>query len=240
MDGNKQRGVVNSIRAEDYLKVIYHLERGGVPAPTSAIAARLGLASGTVTGMVKRLVNRGYVAHVPYNGASLTAAGEVEALRLVRRHRVIEAFLVRRLGYGWDRVHEEAERLEHGVSDELVERMARLLGDPERDPHGAPIPVPGQPFEDPGHPALIDMQAGARAVLRQVPDEDPEALRYLARMALVPGVELVVLERMPFRGPMRIAVGERECYVGAELSAHLRVEPMPETEEPAHVVEADG
>jgi DtxR family Mn-dependent transcriptional regulator len=231
---------MNSIRAEDYLKAIYFLGRGESAAATTAIAARLGVAAGTATGMIKRLADRGLVEHVLYAGSRLTAAGERDALGLVRRHRVIEAFLVRRLGYGWDTVHEEAERLEHAVSDELVARMAAVLGDPERDPHGAPIPIPGRPFEDPVHPCLGDLEVGARAVLRQVPDEDPEALRYLARLCLVPGAELLVLERTPFRGPLRIAVDGQECYVGAELSMHLRVEPEVSVDGLARVAEGDA
>jgi DtxR family Mn-dependent transcriptional regulator len=231
---------MHSIRAEDYLKAIYYLGRSGEAAPTTAIASRLRVTAGTVTGMVKRLADRGLVEHVPYAGCRLTVAGEMDALRLVRRHRVIEAFLVQRLGFGWDRVHEEAERLEHGVSEELVARMAAVLGEPQEDPHGAPIPVPGRPFEDPGHPSLSELSAGARAVLRQVPDEDPEALRYLASLDLVPGAELRVVERTPFRGPLRIAVGERECYVGAELSTHLRVELMEPAVELARVAESDA
>lgn len=214
-----------SFRSEDYLKAIHEIARDGSAAATNAIAARLGVTAGTVTGMIKRLAARGLVEHSPYAGSRLTRDGESEALRMVRRHRVIEAFLVRQLGYGWDVVHQEAERLEHGVSDELVDRMAAVLGEPEQDPHGAPIPVPGRPFLDPGHPTLGELGVGARATLVEVPDEDPEALRYLARLALIPGAEIEVLERMPFRGPVRIAVDGRECYVGAELSRHLRVDP---------------
>jgi DtxR family Mn-dependent transcriptional regulator len=217
---------MNSATAEDYLKAIFHLCREHGTAGTSAVAGRLGLTAGTVTGMLKRLAERGLVDHVRYGGARLTADGEREALRLIRRHRLIELFLVERLGYGWDRVHAEAERLEHAVSDELVERMAAVLGAPALDPHGAPIPQPGQPLEDRGYPALSELGVGTRAVLRQVPDDDAEALRYLAHLELVPGVEVTVLERAPFRGPLRVRVGRREQYVGAELSAHLRVEPV--------------
>ncbi len=218
-----------STHVEDYLKAIFHLSRGGQVAATSAIAARLKLTPGTVTGMLRRLSERGLVEHEPYHGTRLTPAGEDDALRLVRRHRVLESYLVGQLGYGWDRVHDEADRLEHAVSDELIERMATRLGAPERDPHGAPIPVPGQPFTDPGYPTLAEMGAGEVAVLRQVPDEDADALRYLAAMGLTPGAELEVLERAPFRGPLRVLVDGRERHVGVELSCHLRVEPVPMT-----------
>lgn len=126
---------------EDYLKAIWMLSAGGQPAATTDIAERLRLSAPSVTGMVKRLAGQGFVAYAPYRGVQLSPAGRRAALRVVRRHRIIETFLVAQLGYGWEAVHEEAERLEHAASDELVERMARLLGDPALDPHGEPIPA---------------------------------------------------------------------------------------------------
>jgi len=215
---------MRSTTAEDYLKAIFHLSQDGGPAATTAIADRLGLAAGTVTGMLKRLAERGLVDHVPYYGARLTGEGEASALMLVRRHRLLELFLVRQLGYGWDRVHDEAERLEHAVSDELIETIAAHLGEPSQDPHGAPIPVRGQPYRDPGFPVLANLEVGVTAVLRQVPDEDGEALRYLARLGLTPGAELVLLDRAPFGGPLRVLVNGVERHLGKELSSHLHVE----------------
>jgi len=211
---------------QDYLKTIHELNVGGGSAATSLIAERLGVAAGSVTGMLKRLSNRGLVEHVPYYGARLTSAGADEAIRLIRRHRVLELFLVQVLGYGWDEVHEEAERLEHAVSDQLIERMAAVLGDPAEDPHGAPIPGVGVAFEDRQYPSLWDMAAGAAGVLRRVPDEDPVALRYLAELDLRPGVELEVVGRAPCNGPLRLRVGEVEHIVGAELARALQVEPI--------------
>ncbi len=211
---------------QDYLKAIHELSRGGSAAATSLIAERLGVAAGSVTGMLKRLSDRGLVEHVPYYGARLTTAGEAEAIGLIRRHRVLELFLVRVLGYGWDEVHEEAERLEHAVSEQLIDRMADVLGDPVEDPHGAPIPEVGVAFEDRQYPSLWELETGERAVLRRVPDEDAEALRHLARLELLPGVPLEVLERAPFNGPLRLRVGERERIVGAELSRALQVERL--------------
>jgi DtxR family Mn-dependent transcriptional regulator len=217
---------MNSATAEDYLKAIFHLSRAHGTAATSAVAERLRLSAGTVTGMLKRLAERGLVEHVPYGGSRLRPEGEREAVRLIRRHRILELFLVRRLGYGWDRVHAEAERLEHAVSDELVDRMAAELGGPVEDPHGAPIPGRGEAYEEREFPCLTELAVGVRAVLRQVPDEDPDALRYLARMSLVPGAEVTVLEKTPFHGPLRVVVDGEERYVGLELSAHLRVQPV--------------
>lgn len=215
---------MTTIAVQDYLKAIHELNRDGSAAATSLIAERLGVAAGSVTGMLKRLADQGLVEHVPYYGARLTAAGAEEAVRLIRRHRVVELFLVRVLGYEWDEVHAEAERLEHAVSERLIERMAEVLGDPLEDPHGAPIPEIGVAFEERQYPSLWEMEPGSVAVLRRVPDEDSEALRYLAAMELRPGVELEVLGRAPFNGPLRLRVGRRECVLGAELSRALQVE----------------
>ena len=216
---------MSSASVEDYLKAIRFLSSHEAPASTSAIAEQLRVAAGSVTGMLKRLAERGLVEHVPYYGARLTEAGQREAVRLVRRHRMIELFLVRMLGYEWDRVHAEAERMEHAVSDELVERMAVVLGQPAEDPHGSPIPGDGEPLVEPSYPVLSDLAAGGSAVLREVPDGDPEVLRYLAKLNLFPGNHLKLVERAPFGGPLRIEIEGEEHYIGTELSDHLRVEP---------------
>ncbi|HLU25682.1 MAG TPA: metal-dependent transcriptional regulator [Longimicrobiales bacterium] len=213
---------------EDYVKAIYKLSRGDSAASTSAIAERLGVAAGSVTGMLKRLAELGLVEHVPYYGARLTASGANEAVRMIRRHRILELFLVEVLGYTWDRVHEEAERLEHAASDELIARMAQVLGEPECDPHGAPIPNAGesfQDFEEVEFPGLDELEVGQSGILRRVSDEDPAALRYLAGLGLKPGVQIEVLERAPFNGPLRLRVGNDEQFIGRELSRYLRVEP---------------
>jgi DtxR family transcriptional regulator, Mn-dependent transcriptional regulator len=209
---------------EDYLKAIYQLSAGGEPVGTSAIAERLGIAPGSVTGMLKRLGQQGLIDHARYQGATLTEKGRHEAIRTIRRHRVLELFLVEVLGYTWDQVHEEAERLEHAASDDLVDRMASVLGDPEADPHGHPIPAAVGSFRPADLPTLADLEAGERAILRRVSDEDPEALRYLARLNLIPGVRLELLERTPVRGPLRIRVGAEEEVIGLELAARLCVE----------------
>jgi DtxR family transcriptional regulator, Mn-dependent transcriptional regulator len=210
---------------EDYLKAIYQLAPDGEAVGTSAIAERLGIAPGSVTGMLKRLGREGLVEHERYQGARLTPAGRREAVRMIRRHRVLELFLVEVLGFTWDQVHEEAEQLEHAASDALVDRMAAVLGDPESDPHGHPIPSAGGQLRAADLPKLSELEPGDQAVLRRVSDEDPEALRYLARLNLVPGARLQVLERTPFRGPLRVRVDDAEEMVGLELAARLCVEP---------------
>lgn len=210
---------------QDYLKAIFQLAEGDSAVGTSAIAERLGVAPGSVTGMLKRLGEQGLVEHERYQGARLTDQGRREAIRMIRRHRVLELFLVEVLGYTWDQVHPEAEQLEHAASDSLINRMAAVLGDPEADPHGHPIPSPAGQLAAQRLPSLADLDTGTVAILRRVSDDDPEALRYLARLNLIPGVELEILERTPLRGPLRIRVAGTEEMIGLELAQRLRVEP---------------
>ena len=217
---------MTSPAAQDYLKTIYMLSRDRTAATTSNIAARLRVAAGSVTAMLKRLADQGYVEHVPYHGARLTAAGEREAVRMIRRHRVLEAFLVERLGYTWDQVNAEAERLEHAASDDLIDRMARALGEPRQDPHGSAIPEGAGEFEEPSYPPLADLEVGRPAVLRRVRHDDPEALRYLAGLGLVPGAELRVVQRAPFGGPLLLDVAGQARSLGRGLALALEVEPM--------------
>ena len=217
---------MSSPAVEDYLKAIFKLSHQTEPATTSAIATRLGVAAPSVTGMLKRLSEQGLVEHVPYYGARLTGDGEETALRMIRRHRILELFLVNVLGYTWDCVHDEAERLEHAASDDLIERMAEVLGMPESDPHGAPIPAADGRYDAAPLPTLAHLAVGRPAVLRRVSDEDPAALRYLAMLKLVPGARVEVLERAPFNGPLRLRVGAEEQMVGVELAASLEVEDL--------------
>jgi DtxR family Mn-dependent transcriptional regulator len=219
-----QTGFSRSI--EDYLKTIYELELAGGAAQTSAIAEALEVAPPSVSGMVKRLSESGLLEHAPYRGVQLTRSGKRAALRIVRRHRVLETYLMSKLGYDWDSVHGEAERLEHAVSDELIERMAMALGNPQYDPHGAPIPTKDGDVEEPETVALSDISVGAVAELRMVKDRNPEVLRYLASLGLRPGVSFEVVGRQPFRGPITIRVQsparkETEKVIGNELAQSL-------------------
>lgn len=207
--------------AEDYLKAIYRLSEGGRPASTSQIAEALALAAPSVSGMIKRLSEQGLLAHEPYRGVTLTPQGRREAVRMVRRHRLIESYLVGFLGYRWDDVHDEAERLEHAVSDELVERMAAVLGHPTTDPHGDPIPG-----ADGAEPVallvpLAEVPPGTDAEIRRVDTSDAERLRYLAAIGLVPGTQLRVLDHQPFRGPLTLALDGREQVLGHDLALVL-------------------
>jgi len=205
---------------EDYLKAIYRLSPEGRPASTSEIAHLLELSPPSVSGMVKRLSELGLLEHAPYKGVQLTAEGRRAALRMVRRHRLIEAYLVQFLGYSWDTVHEEAERLEHAVTDKLVERMAGALGHPSTDPHGDPIPEADGSIHEPACTPLSELQVGETIEIRRVDESQPERLRYLASLGLRPGVVVTLLDRQPFGGPVTLeAAGERHI-LGHEL-AHV-------------------
>ncbi len=205
-----------STSVEDYLKAIYHLTETGEAASTNAIAQRLGLAAPSVTGMVKRLAEQGLVRHERYRGAELTTKGRRAALRTVRRHRVLEAYLVAFLGYDWGKVHDEAEKLEHAVSDDLIERMAQALGNPSVDPHGDPIPAPDGSIAEVVYTSLTDLPVGP-ATVRRVQAEDAERLRYLALVGLVPGAQVTVVDHQPFAGPVTVRVGAEIKVIGREI-----------------------
>jgi DtxR family transcriptional regulator, Mn-dependent transcriptional regulator len=208
---------------EDYLKAIYHLSSQGGFASTSDIAALLEVAPPSVSGMVKRLSETGLIEHVPYRGVQLTAQGRRGALKMIRRHRILELYLTQQLGYDWGGVHAEAEQLEHAVSDELIERMAGALDNPRYDPHGDPIPTAAGDIEEAELMSLADAAVGAKLELRQVGTQDPARLRYFAELGLTPGVLLTVADRQPFNGPTTIAFvpsGDPRV-VGRELSQLL-------------------
>lgn len=190
--------------AQNHLKVIWSLQEwSNEPVTTSTIAARAGLRQSTVSGAVSKLADRGLVEHEPYGAVRLTARGRRMALTMVRRHRLIETFLVSTLGYGWDEVHDEAERLEHAVSDLLVDRIDALLGHPGRDPHGDPIPDADGVVHLPDAILLTDADAGLWRVER-ISDEDPDLLRHFTAHGLDVGVELTVSAGPPYSGALEI------------------------------------
>ncbi|MGH7562787.1 MAG: metal-dependent transcriptional regulator [Gemmatimonadales bacterium] len=206
---------------EDYLKAIYRLSADGHPASTSQIAQLLELSAPSVSGMVRRLSEQGLLEHVPYRGVLLTAEGRRIALRMIRRHRLLEAYLVAFLGYTWDTVHEEAERLEHAVSDPLVERMAHALGHPRVDPHGDPIPAPDGSMEEAPHLPLTEVPVGESVVICRADTTDDGLLRYIASSALMPGTRVTVVEHQPFHGPLRLRADSGERVIGHELAGIL-------------------
>ncbi len=207
---------------EYYLKAIYRLGTSVEPVQTTSIADALEVAPASVSGMLKRLAEAGLLEHVPYRGVKLTEPGRNAALSVVRRHRILESYLTSMLGYDWDSVHEEAERLEHAASDDLIDRMARVLGDPSHDPHGAPIPTRFGEIEQPAHVPLSEVAAGTTAVLKTVSDKDPARLRFIRALGLNVGTVFEVVDHQPFRGPVtiRVANGARRV-VGYELATSL-------------------
>jgi len=211
---------------EDYLKAIYTIGRGTGAAATNEIAQRLALAPASVSGMVRRLADQGLLAYERYHGVKLTETGRRAALRTLRRHRVIEAYLAQALGYPWDRVHAEAERLEHAASDELVDRMAATMGEPEVDPHGAPIPTRDGAVDETEYTSLAELAVDTPGVVVRVADEDPAMLRYLAELSVVPGKRVTVKSRAPFGGPITLVVGRAEVSVGPALAAHVLTAPV--------------
>ena len=210
---------------EDYLKVIYEIERRAGAAGTNDIAQQLSIAPASVSGMVRRLADQGLLEHERYRGVRLTEEGRRVALRTLRRHRVIEAYLLHALGYPWDRVHDEAEHLEHAASDELIDRMAAAIGEPATDPHGAPIPTRlGEIDEGPHLATISELAAGERCRVVRVSDDDAPRLRYLGEVGLVPGAEVVLLARAPFGGPLALLVDGVERSIGPTLGSCVMIE----------------
>ncbi len=208
---------------EDYLKTIYKLQHKESPVRTTSIARALGIEPASVTGVIKRLSELKLVKYQPYKGVTLTETGEKIALEVLRHHRLIELYLLEALGYSWDEVHDEAERLEHVVSDLFEERIAAALGHPEIDPHGAPIPTKdGTIAAHTGH-LLSEMEAGQSGHILQVNDDDPGLLRYLGGLGLQPGVHLTVLQVAPYGGPIRIQADDKTHDLGVEAAAFILV-----------------
>jgi DtxR family Mn-dependent transcriptional regulator len=208
---------------EDYLKVIFELEATDGVAGTNEIAGVLCIAPASVSGMIRRLAEQGWIAHERYRGVRLTRAGKRAALRTIRRHRVIEAYLTTALGYPWDRVHDEAERLEHAASDELIDRMAAAIGEPSTDPHGAPIPTREGTIAEERLASLATVPVGTRVRIQRVGDRDAEQLRYLAEIGITPGRQVEVIARAPFDGPIDLRIGRVVRSIGPALARQIAV-----------------
>jgi DtxR family transcriptional regulator, Mn-dependent transcriptional regulator len=219
-----ERDAANTEAVEDYAKAIYALaRRGSGPVGTSALAERLGVSPGTVTAMLKRMAEMGLVEHRPYHGVALSTAGERVALEVIRHHRLIEAYLADALGMPWDKIHDEAEVLEHYISEDLEERIAAALGDPSHDPHGDPIPDRELALADDRSVALLALEPGDAAIFTRVSDSDPEMLRYLDDRGIRPGTEVSVRDAEPFGGALMIVVDGEAHAIGAELARRMLV-----------------
>ncbi|MBO0782803.1 MAG: metal-dependent transcriptional regulator [Ktedonobacteraceae bacterium] len=216
-----------SPRISDCLKVIYTMQERGQKVSTSAVSERLGVSDATVTMLFKDFAAAGWVEHVPYRGVRLTELGARKAVEVIRHHRLLELYLARELGYSWDKVHEEADKLEHVISEEFEDKLDELLGYPTADPHGDPIPSKEGVFPARAGCSLLTLQAGQSAHILRVNDQDAEKLRYLGQLGLYPDVRVEMIEQAPFGGPLHILVGDApnqvERVLGAELAGHILV-----------------
>jgi len=208
---------------ENYLKAIFEIQEHAERATTSSIAERMALAAPSVTAMVKKLAEMRLVTHEPYQGVRLTRAGEMAAVEVVRHHRLIEKYLAEALGVPWDRVHEEAEKLEHVISEDLEERIDGALGYPTIDPHGAPIPARDGTVTRPDARPLLQVAEGESVVVVEVDDRDPALLRYLGERHLFPGTVIDVVRVEPFGGPLVVRGGQGEFTLGRDAAADVRV-----------------
>jgi DtxR family Mn-dependent transcriptional regulator len=210
---------------EDYLKAIYKLqeENQNKAVSTTALADDMKVAPASVTNMCKKLADMNLLTYEPYQGVNFTPAGQKLALEVVRHHRLIELYLAEALGVPWDRVHEEAEKLEHVISEDLEERMAAALGDPQFDPHGAPIPSKAGVIVQPESDYLVNMAVGDKLVVIEVDDNDPELLRHLGDKGLYPGINLRLSDIAPFEGPLTVDVGGQEHSLSYQVAKTILV-----------------
>lgn len=214
-----------SAAMREYLAEIYRLQEDSPTVNTTSLADRLNVSAPAVPRMLRRLKSAGYVKHIPYQGVELTDLGRQEALREIRRHRILEVFLVNVMGFTWDEAHEHAESLGQGLNDALAERMAEMAKHPTRCPHGEPIPDPSGNLEEPDDMVLINLGVGFQGVISRVRTHEPEKLKYFASLGIVPQAEFEITGRAPFNGPMRLRLGRDEIVLGMELVKSLWVTP---------------
>lgn len=210
---------------EDYAKALYALEaRSGRPVGTNALAERLGLTPGSVSAMLRKLDELGLLVLMPYRGVQLTHEGRRLALEVMRHHRLIELFLAEQLGMGWDRVHQEAEVLEHWLSEDLEAAISKKLNHPTVDPHGDPIPSAELEIDEGATVSVDCLRLGEEGVFVRVSDSDPAMLRFLSEQGIAPGARLRVIEKQPFDGPVLLNIAGKEVVFGGRLASAMRVE----------------
>jgi DtxR family Mn-dependent transcriptional regulator len=214
-----------TVAVEDYLKSIYLLQQGRRRVTTQALAERMEVSAPSATAMLKKLAQLKLARHEPYRGVTLTAAGERAALQVVRHHRLLELYLAETLGYPLDKVHDEAERLEHHISEEFEEKIAALLGHPDTDPHGDPIPAKDGSIREQSSVRLADADAGRKVVVTRVSDRDSRMLAYLGSLGIKPSVAIEVLAKAPFNGPVHVRVGAKEHHIGQDVARQVLVRP---------------
>lgn len=212
-----------SAAMREYLAEIYRLQEDAPTVSTTSLAERLNVSAPAVPRMLKRLRNAGYVKHVPYQGFELTELGIEEALKELRRHRILEVFMVKVMGFSWDETHELAEEMSKGINDTIAERMAEMTNQPTRCPHGEPIPDAGGNLPQVNDMCIINLGVGHKGEISRVRTHEPERLQYFATLGLVPGAQFEIVGRAPFNGPMRLRVDRDEVVLGVELTKSLWV-----------------
>jgi DtxR family Mn-dependent transcriptional regulator len=217
-----------SAAMREYLAEIYRLQEDSPTVSATSLAERLGVSAPAVPRMLKRLKSVGYVKHVPYQGVELTERGRVEALKEIRRHRILEVFLVNIMGFSWDETHEHAEELSKGLNDTISQRMAEMTQFPSRCPHGEPIPDEAGQLPEVKDIGIINLSVGYKGVVSRVRTNDPEKLKYFATLGLIPGAAFEIVGRAPFNGPMRLLVEQEEVVLGVSLTESLWVSPHDE------------
>jgi DtxR family Mn-dependent transcriptional regulator len=210
-----------TVAVQDYLKAIYALEAAGERVTTSALAARMAVSAPSATAMTKRLAELGLAERAPYKGVALTDEGRRRALEVLRHHRLLERYLADRLGLSLDEVHAEADRLEHALSEELEAKIDAELGFPTHDPHGDPIPDRDLRLEAARERTLADLGPGERTSVSRVPDGDPDLLRYLTELGLVPGSDVEIVSRAPFAGPVTVKTDQGSHAISRELADRI-------------------
>jgi DtxR family Mn-dependent transcriptional regulator len=212
-----------SAAMREYLAEIYRLQEDSPTVSTTSLADRLDVSPPAIPRMLKRLQSVGYVKHVPYQGVELTERGREEALREIRRHRILEVFLVNVMGFSWDEAHEHADGLGAGLNDRLTGRMAEMTGFPQRCPHGEPIPDQEGRLPKVDDVCIVNLGVGYQGTVSRVRTHEPEKLQYIASLGLMPGTPFEILGRAPFNGPMRLRIGRDEVVIGYELMKSLWV-----------------
>lgn len=220
--------MVLSQAVEDYLKAIYKLETEGEGASTTRIAEAMEVSSASATNMIKRLAKMGLVDYQSYKGAALTSAGRKIALEIIRHHRLLELYLLEVMGYSWDEVHEEAEKLEHHISEQFEEKIDELLDHPTHDPHGDPIPSKDGIMPVMEDTPLSRADEGRSYIVTRVKDQEPELLRYLEKIGLLPGVRVTIENKEPFEGPVTLHIEETEQAIGYNLGKSIYLAELPE------------
>jgi len=212
-----------SAAMREYLAEIYRLQEDSPTVSTTSLAERLEVSAPAVPRMLKRLKSAGYVKHIPYQGVELTERGREEALQEIRRHRILEVFLVNVMSFTWDEAHEHADELGRGLNNALTNRMAEMTDYPQRCPHGEPIPNEDGELPLISDTCIMNLAIGHKGTISRVKTHEPERLQYFASLNLMPGVDFEIVGRAPFNGPMRLRLDREEVVLGIELTKSIWV-----------------